>query len=223
MEIAEQQANEGRLVTFGIVPTYAETGYGYIKATGPSTFRSVDEFLEKPDACIAQAYVDSGDYFWNSGMFMFKASVYVNEVEKYAPEMMASCREALSLAETDLDFIRVDKGAFEKCPNDSIDYAVMEKTDSAVMVPLDAGWSDVGSWASLWAVCDKDAYGNVVRGDVVLDDTENCYIQSEGKLIATVGLQDAIVVQTDDRILVAAKEKVQDVKGIVSKLNALGR
>jgi len=154
---------------------------------------------------------------------MFKASTYLEQIEKYAPEMMLACKEAMSLAKIDLDFIRVDESAFEKCPSDSIDYAVMEKTSSAVMVPLDAGWSDVGSWSSLWSVCEKDDSGNAIRGDVILEDTQDCYIQSEGKLIATVGLQNTVVVQTDDTILVAAKDKVQEVKAIVNKLKDLER
>jgi len=224
LKAAEEQALKGQLVTFGIVPTYAETGYGYIHASkGDSNAKKVDKFLEKPEVSVAEAYVDSGDYFWNSGMFMFKASEYITEIEKFAPDMLAACKKAMSLAKVDLDFIRVDKAEFDKCPSDSIDYAVMEKTDSAVMVPLDAGWNDVGSWASLWAVCNKDSDGNVTRGDIITEDTSNCFIQSEDKLIATVGLEDTVVVQTDDTILVAAKEKVQDVKEVVNKLKALDR
>ena len=221
--IAKEQADAGKLVTFGIVPTYAETGYGYIKAEGDVGARLVDDFLEKPDTDTAQAYLDSGDYFWNSGMFMFKASTYISEIEKYAPEILFSCREAIALAKSDLDFIRIDKASFDKCPSDSIDYALMEKTDSAVMIPLDAGWSDVGSWSSLWSVSAKDECGNSIRGDVLLEDTKNCYVQSESKLIATVGLRDTVVVQTDDAILVAAKDKVQNVKKVVEKLKSLDR
>ena len=223
LKIAEKQACDGNLVTFGVVPTYAETGYGYIRASGNEIARTVGEFLEKPNAVKAKAYVDSGEYFWNSGMFMFKASVYLDEIKKYSPEMLSACKESLSLAKVDLDFIRVDKSTFASCLSDSIDYAVMEKTDLAVMVPLDAGWNDVGSWASLWAVSDRDDQGNAVRGDVILEDTQDCYIQSEDKLIATVGLNDIVVVQTDDTVLVAAKDKVQEVKKIVGKLNQLGR
>ena len=223
LEVAEQQASEGRLVTFGIVPTYAETGYGYIRGNGEKTAQTVNEFLEKPDADTAQTYVDSGNYFWNSGMFMFKASKYIQELETHAPEVLAACTEAISLAKSDLDFTRVDEKAFLNCPSDSIDYAVMEKTDSAVMVPLDAGWNDVGSWASLWSECNKDEDGNAVRGDVLLEDTKNTFIQSEDKLIATVGLRDTVVVQTDDTILVASKEKVHQVKKIVEKLIDLER
>lgn len=223
LSVAESQANEGRLVTFGIVPTYAETGYGYIKAKDGSGAQLITEFLEKPDLSKAKEYVDSGNYFWNSGMFMFKASIFIDEIKKYAPQILKACERAISLAKPDLDFIRIDKEEFEKCPSDSIDYAVMEKTDSAVMVPLDAGWNDVGSWASLWAVCDKDESGNAFRGDVILEDTQNCFIQSEDKLIATVGLSDTVVVQTDDTILVAAKDKVQEVKKVVNRLKEQGR
>ena len=156
LKVAEKQTSDGSLVTFGIVPTYAEVGYGYIKAAGDKNVRLVDEFLEKPSLEKAQVYVESGDYFWNSGMFMFKASIYLEEIKKYSPEILSSCKKALSLSKADLDFIRVDRKTFSSCPSDSIDYAVMEKTDLAVMVPFDAGWNDVGSWASLWSVYDKD-------------------------------------------------------------------
>ena len=223
LSVAEKKAKEGALVTFGIVPTYPETGYGYILSEGDDAARPVSKFLEKPNLEKAQSYVDSGDYFWNSGMFMFKASIYLAEIEKYAPEMLHACKESMSLAKVDLDFIRAGKEAFEKCPSDSIDYAVMEKTKLAYMVPLDAGWNDVGSWASLWSVCDKDDHGNAVKGDVILEDTRGCYIQSEDKLIATVGLQDTVVVQTDDTVLVASKDKVQEVKSIVAQLKERGR
>ena len=223
LDVAEKQALNGKLVTFGIVPSYAETGYGYIKASGKQEAREVDEFLEKPESSVAQAYVDSGDYFWNSGMFMFKASKYIAEIEKHAPEILSACKDAISLASNDLDFVRINKEAFEKCPSNSIDYAVMENTSSSVMVPLDAGWSDVGSWDSLWSVCDKDSDGNVTRGDIITKGTKDCFIQSAGKLIATVGLEDTVIVQTDDSVLVAAKDKVQDVKLVVQKLKQLGR
>ena len=223
LTIAKRQAALGKMVTFGIVPTYAETGYGYIHATGDLEAKPVGQFLEKPDSNAAQSYIDSGDYFWNSGMFMFKASKYVEEIGIYAPEMLEACKKSMSLAINDLDFVRIDKESFEGCPSDSIDYAVMEKTDSAVMVPLDVGWSDVGSWSSLWSVCKKDDSGNVIRGDIITEDTSNCFIQSEGKLIATVGLKDSVVVQTDDTILVASKDKVQEVKSIVEQLKKNNR
>ena len=223
LKVAKAQAEAGHLVTFGIVPTYAETGYGYIKTDSEGTARAIENFLEKPSAAKAEEYVRSESYFWNSGMFMFKASVYLQEIEKHAPSILEACKQAISNAKSDLDFMRIDKDEFEKCPNDSIDYAIMEKTNSAVMIPLDAGWSDVGSWDSLWSVCEKDKQGNAVRGDVVLEDTQNCFIQSEDKLIATVGLSDTVVVQTDDTVLIAAKDKVQDVKNIVKKLKEQNR
>jgi len=223
LNIAEKKAKEGSLVTFGIVPTYAETGYGYIRAGEGDNSRIISEFLEKPDSSIAQRYIDSGDYFWNSGMFMFKASTYLNAIEQFSPDIFNACKKAMSSKKEDLDFVRVNKDAFSVCPSDSIDYAVMEKTESGVMVPLDAGWSDVGSWASLWSVCNKDEAGNAVRGDVLLEGTSNCYVQSEDKLIATIGLSDTVIVQTDDTILVAAKDQVQEVKKIVAKLKQQGR
>lgn len=223
MAVAKEAAEEGSLITFGIVPSYAETGYGYINAVGDASAREVTEFLEKPDGSTAQTYVDSGEYFWNSGMFVFKASRFIAELEKYAPEILESCRLSLSLAKKDLDFVRLDKESFAKCPSNSVDYALMEKTERAKMVPLDAGWNDVGSWASLWSVLDKDRNGNAVQGDVMLEDTHNCFVQGQGKLIATVGLQDTIVVQTDDAVLVAAKDKVQDVKNIVERLKESDR
>ena len=227
VSIAESAAMQGDLVTFGVVPTYAETGYGYLKAgavkEGSSEVFSLEDFLEKPNAKDASKYVASGDYFWNSGMFLFKASRYIEELQKYAPEMVAACRAALELATDDLDFVRVEKSSFEACPGDSIDYAVMEKTDRAVMVPLDAGWNDVGSWASLWSASEKDENGNSTKGDVIAEDTTDCYIQGESKLIATVGLESVVVVQTDDTILVATKDKVQNVKKIVERLKQMDR
>ena len=223
LNTAEKKAKEGGLVTFGIVPTYAETGYGYIRAGDGDSSRKINEFLEKPDSSVAQRYIDSGDYFWNSGMFMFKASTYLNAIEQFSPNIFNACKKAMLLKKEDLDFVRVDEESFSACPSDSIDYAVMEKTESGVMVPLDAGWSDVGSWASLWSVCNKDEAGNAVRGDVLLEKTSNCYVQSEDKLIATVGLNDTVIVQTDDTILVAAKDQVQEVKRIVARLEQQGR
>jgi mannose-1-phosphate guanylyltransferase/mannose-6-phosphate isomerase len=224
---AESAAMQGDLVTFGVVPTYAETGYGYLKAgdarVGSSEVFSVDQFLEKPNVKNASKYIECGDYFWNSGMFLFKASRYIEELQKHAPEMVAACRAALELATDDLDFVRVDKSSFEACPSDSIDYAVMEKTDRAVMVPLDAGWNDVGSWASLWSASEKDENGNSIKGDVIAEDTTDCYIQGESKLIATVGLESVVVVQTDDTILVATKDKVHNVKQIVERLKQMDR
>lgn len=217
---AGQLAEEGFLVTFGIVPTAPETGYGYIKRSSEEiadAFRVAD-FVEKPDAIIAQTYVDSGEYYWNSGMFAFKAGRYLEELEKFAPEMLLSCRQAFAQAETDVDFVRIDKDLFAQCPSDSIDYAVMEKTDKAVVIPLEADWSDVGSWSALWEVTDKDPFGNAVSGDVLALDTENSFIHAENKLVAVIGLQDIVVVETDDAVMVAHKDRVQDVKKVVASL-----
>lgn len=215
-------AENGNLVTFGIVPNQAHTGYGYIKA-GDSIANgyTVAQFVEKPDLSTAQSYVDSGDYFWNSGMFMFKASRYIEELEKHAPDILNVCRDAIDTECNDLDFIRIDPEVFAQCRDDSIDYAVMEQTDKAAMVPLDAGWSDVGSWSSLWETADsKDANGNVVVGDAILDGVNNSYINAEERLISVIGLDDVVVVETKDAVMVAHKDKVQDIKNVVNKLKA---
>ncbi|MFQ3250754.1 MAG: mannose-1-phosphate guanylyltransferase [Glaciecola sp.] len=216
-------AAEGKLVTFGIVPTEAHTGYGYIKSgDGVSELGyEVAEFVEKPDLTTAQQYLNSGDYFWNSGMFMFKASVYLKELSKHAPDIFAACTNAMENTDKDMTFIRVDADAFAKCPDDSIDYAVMEKTSDACMVPLDAGWNDVGSWTSLWETSkNKDQCGNVVIGDAILDGVNNSYINSEQRLISVIGLDDVVVVETKDAVLVANKHKVQDIKNVVNQLKA---
>jgi len=219
-------AQEGKLVTFGVVPTYAETGYGYIQAEGQGTIRSVSNFLEKPDKENAEKYAASGKHFWNSGMFVFKASTLLNNLTKFKPSIVKQCRSAYGKAEPDLDFIRLDEAAFEKCISDSIDYAIMEpasKLNEVAVVPLEAGWSDVGSWSSLWDVLEKDSEGNSVRGDVLLHDTHNSYIQGEGKLIAAVGVRDTIIVQTDDAVMVAVKDKAQEIKQIVESLKVSKR
>jgi mannose-1-phosphate guanylyltransferase/mannose-1-phosphate guanylyltransferase/mannose-6-phosphate isomerase len=217
---AGELAEQGVLVTFGIVPTAAETGYGYIKRSSENiadTFK-VAEFVEKPNAEVAQAYVDSGEYYWNSGMFAFKARCYLEELETFAPDMLAACRSAYSAAKIDVDFVRLDKELFAQCPPDSIDYAVMEKTDKAVVIPLDAHWNDVGSWAALWDVRTKDSRGNALSGDVLALDTENSFIHSENKLVAVIGVKDLVIVETDDAVMVAPKNRVQEVKEIVSVL-----
>jgi mannose-1-phosphate guanylyltransferase / mannose-6-phosphate isomerase len=222
---ARQLAEQDLLVTFGIVATEPETGYGYIKA-GDTRFGAafnVAAFVEKPDLQTAERYLQSGDYFWNSGMFAFKAGCFLRELEKFNPQMLAVCREALQAAKTDLDFVRLDKAIFSTCPADSIDYAVMEKTDKAVVIPLDAGWNDVGSWSALWDVTGKDAAGNAIKGDVLTVDTTNSFIHSSNKLVAVIGVEDLVVVETDDAVMVAAKSRVQDVKAIVDQLKALKR
>ncbi len=223
---AEQAALSGALVTFGIVPSSAHSGYGYIKANKENdadTSFPVDKFVEKPDLATAEKYVASGDYYWNSGMFMFKASVLLGELEKYSPEIIAACKAAVENANIDLDFLRLDKEAFAKSPSDSIDYALMEKTDKAMVVPLDAGWSDVGAWSSLWEISSKDEFNNVTKGDVITESVNNSYIHSENKLVSVIGLDDVVVVETDDAVMVAHKDRAQDVKAIADQLKALGR
>ncbi|GAA0670550.1 mannose-1-phosphate guanylyltransferase/mannose-6-phosphate isomerase [Rheinheimera tangshanensis] len=212
------------LVTFGIVASGPETGYGYIKrGVEKSGAYSVQQFVEKPDLETAKSYVSSGEYYWNSGMFMFKASVYLAELKKHRPDIYSACEQAMAEVDPDLDFIRVNKEAFLACPDDSIDYAVMEKTTKAVVVPLNAGWSDVGSWSSLWDVTAKDENNNVHKGDVLSVASKDNYVFAETGLVATVGLENIIVVQTKDAVLVAAKDKVQDVKSIVQQLKSAGR
>lgn len=215
-------AEGGKLVTFGIVPTAPETGYGYIKAAGGEGVRAVDRFVEKPDLATAEQYVASGEYFWNSGMFLFKASRYLKEMETLQPAILAACRQALDKAARDNDFIRLDAEAFAASPNDSIDYAVMEKTADAAVVPLDAEWNDVGSWSALWEVSDKDAEGNACHGDVIALDCKDSYAYGN-RLIAMVGLQDVVVVETDDALFVGHKDRVQDVKEIVGRIKRDGR
>jgi mannose-1-phosphate guanylyltransferase/mannose-6-phosphate isomerase len=217
-------AESGKLVTFGVLPTKAETGYGYIRrADGSGPSYAVAQFVEKPDAATAQQYVDSGKYYWNSGMFMFRAGVFLHELRTFAPAIYDACVQSITTAKTDLDFVRLPNKEFEACPSDSIDYAVMEKTKLAVVVPLNAGWSDVGSWSALHEAMPCDASGNVQVGDVLTADTEGCYIQSSSRLIATVGLKDHVVVETKDAVLVAPKNRVQDVKKLVTELKKQGR
>jgi len=222
---AKELAEQDLLVTFGVVATVPETGYGYIKASDIAVgdgFK-VAAFVEKPNAETAQSYIESGDYFWNSGMFAFKAGCFLRELEKFNPEMLASCRQALAAAKIDFDFTRLDKATFSACPSDSIDYAVMEKTDKAAVIPLDAGWNDVGSWSALWDVTRKDDVGNAIKGDVLAIDTVNSYIHSSSKLVAVIGVEDLVVVETDDAVMVASKDRVQDVKAVVDQLKALKR
>ncbi|MCQ8847212.1 mannose-1-phosphate guanylyltransferase/mannose-6-phosphate isomerase [Alteromonas stellipolaris] len=221
IEKASVLAEQGKLVTFGIVPTEPHTGYGYIKAGEKLTEGfGVEKFVEKPDLETAQGYVSSGKYLWNSGMFMFKASRYLDELEKYSPEILSVCKEAIETESPDLDFIRVDADVFSKCKDDSIDYAVMESTDSAAMVSLDAGWSDVGSWSSLWEASAKDDNGNVTIGDTILENTNNSYVNAEERLVSVIGLDDVIVVETKDAVMVAHKNDSQSIKDVVNKLKA---
>jgi len=222
---ARELAEQGYLVTFGIVPTEPETGYGYIKrASSPQGAAfNVEAFVEKPDLETAKHYLQTGYYFWNSGMFAFKAGVYLAELEKFHPTMLATCKQALSTAKIDLDFVRLNKEIFSTCPSDSIDYAVMEKTDKAVVIPLDADWNDVGSWSALWDVTDKDDSGNAINGDVLTVDTKNSYIHAGSRLVAAIGVRDLVIIETADAVMVAPKDRVQEVKDIVAQLKNLGR
>ncbi len=226
VQAAEQLAADGSLVTFGIVPTHAETGYGYIhRGQAAGTAFAVRSFVEKPDSATAQQYLDSGEYYWNSGMFMFRASRYLALLGQYQGAMLSACREAMSELAADLDFVRVKKAAFEHCPDNSIDYAIMEPLSRDVpgavkVLPLAAGWNDVGGFAALWQVSAQDSGGNVHQGDVWSHDSHNCYVRSEQQLIATVGVDDLVVVSTKDAVLVAHKDKAQDVKHIVQQLKA---
>jgi mannose-1-phosphate guanylyltransferase/mannose-1-phosphate guanylyltransferase/mannose-6-phosphate isomerase len=215
-------AQDGNLVTFGIKPEYAETGYGYIEQgtkldCAEPAFR-ISRFVEKPDKATAEQYLASGDHLWNSGMFLFRADDYMAELEEHNPRMAGACREAVDKGRADLDFYRLDRESFEACPSDSIDYAVMEHVRNGAVVPLDAGWSDVGSWGALWDIKDKDDGGNVTIGDVVTHDVHGSYLHSTGRLLAVVGLKDHVVVETSDAVMVSPKDRVQDVKKIVDTL-----
>ena len=217
-------AEKGALVTFGIVPTAAETGFGYIRrGSAEGEGFKVAEFVEKPDAQTAQSYIDDGGYLWNSGMFMLPAKKYLDELKKYAVDIFDASNDAYQKAALDLDFIRLDSEAFALCRGESIDYAVMEYTSAAVVVPMSVGWSDVGTWSALWEIGDTDLEGNVTRGDVELSATKNSYIRSESRLVATVGVEDLVVVETADAVLVADRHCVQDVKNIVNRLKATKR
>jgi mannose-1-phosphate guanylyltransferase len=216
-------AENGKLVTFGIVPTQAHTGYGYIKRgnkVSDSSGYDVNAFVEKPDSQTAAIYIESGEYYWNSGMFLFKASRYLQELQKYRPDIFSACKKAIEHTTQDQDFIRLDAEAFELSPDESVDYAVMENTTDAVVVPLDAGWNDIGAWSALWEVNDKDEKGNTAFGDTILQETTNSLIHGGERLIATVGLDNVVIVDTKDALLVACKDKVQDVKRIVEKLKS---
>jgi mannose-1-phosphate guanylyltransferase/mannose-6-phosphate isomerase len=218
-------AEQGRLMTFGVVPTAPETGYGYIKCGSElgSDLYDLERFVEKPDVQTAQAYVDSGSYLWNSGMFLLKADTYLEQLGKFAPDMLASCERAMREASRDMDFVRPDPDVFAQCPSDSIDYAVMENTDSGGVVALDCGWSDVGAWSALWEVGENDDQGNVSVGDVILDNCTDSYFRSDSRLLAATGVDNLVVVETADAVLVADRDKVQDVKRIVNQLKEEGR
>ena len=219
IKVARRESLKSNLVTFGIVPNHPETGYGYIQANTVGLGASlVKRFVEKPDLLTAQSYLNSGDYLWNSGIFMFKASACLQALGEFQPDVLNACREAMASPKHDGDFIRVDAERFAKCPNISIDYAVMEKTERAVVVPLDAGWNDVGGWSAVWDVGAKDDSGNMVRGEAKLHSSRNNLVYSEKRLVSLIGVDDLIVVDTKDATLVAHKDKAQDVKLIVKQL-----
>lgn len=221
---ALELAEHNKLVTFGIVPTHAETGYGYIeKGQAEKTGFLVKRFVEKPDAITAQQYLDSQQFLWNSGMFMFKAAIYLKELQQHAQDIYLACIAAMQDTKTDLDFIRIKNNAFKQCRSESIDYAVMEQTQDAVVVALDANWNDVGSWSALWDIQPKDTQGNVINGDVISINSQNNYVHSDSRLVSLLGVENLVVIETKDAILVADKNKVQDIKKIVETLKQQGR
>ncbi|MCW8914453.1 MAG: mannose-1-phosphate guanylyltransferase/mannose-6-phosphate isomerase [Magnetovibrio sp.] len=224
---AQIAANEHALVTFGIVPSAPETGFGYIRQGEPLVgydgCYQVQNFVEKPDLATAKGYLDEGGYFWNSGIFLFKAQNYLDELGRSHPEMIRLCQQAVDKGQRDMDFFRLDDKSFHDIVGNSIDYAVMEKTDHAAVVPVDMGWDDVGSWSALWAVGEKDVDQNILVGDVVTHDVKNSYVRSSGQLVASIGMKDTIIVATDDVVLVADKDRAQDVKEVVAELQNQGR
>ncbi|MGB5706618.1 MAG: mannose-1-phosphate guanylyltransferase/mannose-6-phosphate isomerase [Arenicellales bacterium] len=226
VELARETAEEGTLITFGIAPDRPATGYGYLKAAEKESLggiAAVEKFIEKPDLSSAESYLADGNYYWNSGMFMFTPEICLQEFDRHCPEVTAHATAALAAATEDLDFLRLDKPAYEQCPNISVDYAVMERSDRVKVVPLDVGWSDVGSWTSLWESGEKDSNGNVTQGDVLLESVNNSYIHSENKLVAALGVDDLIIVETHDGLLVTSKQHDQDIKIVVERLKQLGR
>ncbi|MHB1092448.1 mannose-1-phosphate guanylyltransferase/mannose-6-phosphate isomerase [Thiobacillus sp.] len=221
---AAEAARKGRLVTFGIVASTPETGYGYIRkgASLADTVgvHEVAAFVEKPDLTTAQQYVKSGEYLWNSGIFLFRASDFLQELQALRPDILEASRAALDAATLDLDFVRLDPIAFEACPSESVDYAVMEHTRRAAVVPADMAWNDIGAWSALWDVAEKDGQGNAIRGDVMLENARNNFVRAETRMVAMLGVSDLVVVETADVVLVASKDQVQDVKKLVDRLKA---
>ncbi len=218
-------AEAGRLVTFGIVPTAPETGYGYIESAEALNAASpvpIARFVEKPDRATAEQFLASGRFTWNSGMFLFRASAMLAELERLAPELVSCCRSALEHDTPDLQFLRLDREAFAQCPSVALDVAVMERTPLGSVLPLDAGWSDVGSWSALWETADQDENGNVLRGRVISEGSRNCYLRSEHRLVVGLGVENLVVVETDDAVLIAERSQAQNVKAIVQQLEADG-
>ncbi|WP_325436068.1 mannose-1-phosphate guanylyltransferase/mannose-6-phosphate isomerase [Pseudomonas nitroreducens] len=227
LALATNAAEKGEMVLFGVPANRPETGYGYIKAGDerglPDGVIRVERFIEKPDETRAQQFVEDGGYFWNSGMFLFRASRFLEELKKHDADIYDTCLLALERSQHEGDLISIDAATFECCPDNSIDYAVMEKTRRACVVPLSAGWNDVGSWSSIWEVHDKDDDGNVTMGDVMVHDSHNCLVHGNGKLVSVIGLEDIVVVETKDAMMIAHKDRVQDVKKVVNQLDAAGR
>ena len=220
VEKAKKYAQAGKLITFGIVPHKPETGYGYIQAGEKLAdgVQVVDSFVEKPNLAKAKSYLEAGNYYWNGGIFMFRASRFLQEMNQHAPDILAVCRKAFKARASTPDFIRLDKEIFSECRSDSVDYAVMEKTTDACVIPVDVGWSDVGCWSALFEVSKKDDDNNVRVGNVVIDEVHNSYLRSEGRILAAIGVQDVIVVETKDAVLVANKNQSQKVKSILAQL-----
>ena len=221
IKIAKKFAEQGKIVTLGIRPTKPETGYGYIEVDNSHITKSYDikSFKEKPSLKLAKNYLDSGNYYWNSGIFMFKASIYLNELEKFEPEIFSACRESCKKTHKDLDFIRLNNEKFYKSPEKSIDYAVMERTKDGVVVPLESSWSDIGTWEALWEAKSKDKNKNVSEGDVILKEVTNSYIHSANRLVSVIGLSDLVVIDTQDALLISHKKNIQNIKHIVERLN----
>ncbi|MFP5417634.1 MAG: mannose-1-phosphate guanylyltransferase/mannose-6-phosphate isomerase [Gammaproteobacteria bacterium] len=221
---AADAAQHGHLTTFGIVAATPETGYGYIRKgaalADTQGAHQVAAFVEKPDLATAEAYVKAGDYYWNSGMFLFKAADYLKELQTLRPDILDASRAAFDAATLDLDFVRLDPAAFAACPSESVDYAVMEHTRCAAVVPADMAWNDIGAWSALWNVAVKDAEGNATRGDVMLENARNNFVRAETRMVAMLGVSDLVVVETADVVLVAQKDQVQDVKKLVDRLKA---
>ena len=218
INIASSQAEDGKLSTFGIVPTDANTGYGYIKSSTEQVNGAykVEEFVEKPDLQTAKSYLEQGNYLWNSGMFMFKANTLIDELTTHSPDIIKSVNSSISNAKQDLDFIRLDKQAFESSPSDSIDYALMEKSDKVVVVPLDAQWNDIGAWSALHDIGTKDKNGNVIKGNVIIQDTTNTYINANHHMVTTIGVDNLIVVDTADATFIATQDKAQEVNSLLN-------
>lgn len=220
INLARQAALQGDLVTFGIKPDRPETGYGYIRAASSESrsAQHVLEFVEKPNRATAEQYIASGNYYWNSGMFLFHASRYLEELTRYQPEIVAACRNAVALAKQDFDFVRLDSESYASGPDNAIDYAVMERTDRASMIAMEAGWSDIGSWASVWDVAEKDSSNNATQGDVLLQDCEDCLVHGTTRLVTAVGMRNTMIVETADALLIMDTERAQDTKQLVAKL-----